>query len=83
LATLPLLLIAKFTRFEFGAISWFGIRGIGSIYYLMFAIEQGLPAPIADSFVSLTLTIVAISVIVHGVSVTPLLNYYGRLVGSK
>jgi sodium/hydrogen antiporter len=78
LATLPLLLVARFTRFEFGAISWFGIRGIGSIYYLMFAIEKGLPADVADSFVSLTLTIVATSIIVHGVSVTPLLNYYSR-----
>jgi sodium/hydrogen antiporter len=83
LGALPLLLIGHFTRFEFGAISWFGIRGIGSIYYLMFAIEKGLPAPLADTFMSLTLTIVAFSIIVHGVSVTPLLNYYNRLVGKK
>ena len=83
LAALPLLFVARFTRFEFAAISWFGIRGIGSIYYLMFAIERGLPAPLADTFVSLTLTIVACSVIAHGVSVTPLLNYYSRVVGKK
>jgi NhaP-type Na+/H+ or K+/H+ antiporter len=79
LATLPLLLVARFTRFEFGAISWFGIRGIGSIYYLKFAIERGLPAEVAQSFASITLTVVALSIVVHGVSVTPLLNYYGRL----
>jgi sodium/hydrogen antiporter len=83
LAALPLLAITRFTRFEFGAISWFGIRGIGSIYYLMYSIEKGLPGPLADRFVSLTLTIVALSIVVHGVSVTPLLNYYERLVGKK
>lgn len=77
-AALPLLLVGRFSRFEFGAISWFGIRGIGSIYYLMFAIEEGLPAEFAAPFVSLTLTVVAFSVLAHGVSVTPLLNYYAR-----
>ena len=25
-------------------ISWFGIRGVGSIFYLMYAINHGLPA---------------------------------------
>lgn len=79
LAALPLLLVAPFTRFEFGAISWFGIRGIGSIYYLMYATDQGLPASLAAPFASLTLTIIACSIVLHGVSVTPLLNYYGRL----
>lgn len=78
LATLPLLLVARFTRFEFGAISWFGIRGIGSIFYLMFAIDRGLPAALAAPLASLTLTLVAFSIVVHGVSVTPLLNSYGR-----
>ncbi len=79
LAALPLLLVARFTRFEFGAISWFGIRGIGSIYYLMFAIDRGLPPALADSFTSLVLTLVVSSIVAHGLSVTPLLNHYGRL----
>jgi NhaP-type Na+/H+ or K+/H+ antiporter len=79
LAALPLLAMARFSRFEFGAISWFGIRGVGSIYYLMFAINAGLPANVAGTLVSLTLTIVALSILVHGVSVTPLLTYYSRL----
>lgn len=78
-AALPLLAIARFTRFEFGAISWFGIRGIGSIYYLMYAIDKGLPVEIAGPFASLTLTIIALSIMMHGVSVTPLLNQHARL----
>jgi NhaP-type Na+/H+ or K+/H+ antiporter len=79
LAALPLLLVTRYTRFEFGAISWFGIRGIGSLYYLMYAIDQGLPSELAAPFVSLTLTIIAFSILVHGISVTPLLNYYAGL----
>ena len=55
-------------------IAWFGIRGIGSIYYLMFAIEQGLEAELAEGLTAITLALVAISVVVHGVSVTPLMT---------
>ena len=78
ISALPLLLVSRFTRFEFGAISWFGIRGIGSIYYLMFAIQHGISESLAAGFAAITLTIVACSVVVHGLSVTPLLNAYAR-----
>jgi NhaP-type Na+/H+ or K+/H+ antiporter len=64
------------TRLQLGLISWFGIRGIGSIYYLSFAIAHGLPADLAAPLTMLTLTVVAVSVVVHGVSVTPLMNFY-------
>ena len=57
-------------------IGWFGIRGIGSIYYLMYAIGQGLPVPMAEQMVSIVLTAVAASIVVHGISVTPLMNLY-------
>jgi sodium/hydrogen antiporter len=57
-------------------IGWFGIRGIGSIYYLAYALNHGLPAHLADRIVSLTLATVAASIVVHGISVTPLMNRY-------
>ncbi|MEP6608115.1 MAG: cation:proton antiporter [Burkholderiaceae bacterium] len=57
-------------------IGWFGIRGIGSIYYLMYAIGQGLPMPLAEQMVSIVLTAVAASIVIHGISVTPLMNLY-------
>jgi NhaP-type Na+/H+ or K+/H+ antiporter len=57
-------------------ISWFGIRGIGSIYYLMYAINHGLKGGLAEEIVALTLTVVAVSIVIHGVSVTPLMNLY-------
>ena len=56
--------------------SWFGIRGIGSVYYLMFAIERGLPQEIASQLIAMTLSVIAVSVVVHGISVTPLMNWY-------
>ena len=59
-------------------IAWFGIRGIGSIYYLMYAIEQGVAERTADMLVGITLAVVATSVIVHGVSVTPLMRRYSE-----
>ena len=59
-------------------ISWFGIRGIGSIYYAMYAINHGLPESIAAQFMGFTLLIVAASVVLHGISVTPLMERYAR-----
>jgi NhaP-type Na+/H+ or K+/H+ antiporter len=42
-------------------IAWFGIRGIGSIYYLMYAIQHGLPDDYARLLTELTLAAVAVS----------------------
>lgn len=57
-------------------IGWFGIRGIGSLYYLMYAINHGLPSALAQTLVSLTLAVVVSSIVVHGISVTPLMARY-------
>jgi NhaP-type Na+/H+ or K+/H+ antiporter len=57
---------------------WFGIRGIGSVYYLMFALGHGVEGPLAERLVALTFTTVAASVVVHGISVTPLMRRYSR-----
>jgi NhaP-type Na+/H+ or K+/H+ antiporter len=61
-------------------IGWFGIRGIGSLYYLTYAIEHGLPDDLARRLTGLTLSLVAVSIVVHGVSVTPLMNRYESVV---
>jgi len=57
-------------------IGWFWIRGIGSFYYLLFAIEHA-PA-VARPLAPVVLGVIALSVIVHGVSATPLMNRYHR-----
>ena len=57
-------------------VAWFGIRGIGSIFYLLLALRHGLAPPIADTLVSLTLWTVAASIVAHGVSAQPLMRRY-------
>jgi NhaP-type Na+/H+ or K+/H+ antiporter len=67
---------ARMSRAQRRLTSWFGIRGIGSIYYLMFAVTHGLPEPLARPLIGITLTTIAASIVVHGISVTPLMNRY-------
>jgi NhaP-type Na+/H+ or K+/H+ antiporter len=59
-------------------ISWFGIRGIGSLFYLLFAIRHGVTGPLAQQLISFTLVTVAASIVLHGVSVRPLMRQYMR-----
>ena len=58
--------------------AWFGIRGIGSLYYLMYAVGHGMAESDAKPLVGLTLSAIAVSTLVHGVSVTPLMKLYSR-----
>jgi NhaP-type Na+/H+ or K+/H+ antiporter len=62
-------------------ICWFGIRGIGSLYYLGYAMNHGLDPELAPSLMALTLAAVVASIVAHGVSVTPLMKRYERLRG--
>jgi NhaP-type Na+/H+ or K+/H+ antiporter len=59
-----------------GMLGWFGVRGIGSLYYLMFAIEHGLPQTLAVELIHLTLIVVSSSILVCGISVKPLMLRY-------
>ena len=62
----------------FGMTGWFGVRGIGSLYYLMYAIQNGLPERQALEFIQITLVVVTLSIVVHGISVKPLMNLIWR-----
>ena len=55
---------------------WFGIRGIGSLYYLLYSISHGIKPELAQQLLSVTLVVIVASVIAHGISVTPLMNRY-------
>ncbi len=59
-----------------GMLAWFGIRGIGSIYYLAYAINHGLDPAIAQVLISMTLLTICGSILIHGISVTPLMRLY-------
>jgi sodium/hydrogen antiporter len=72
------LLGAPISRDQRVMIAWFGIRGIGSIYYLMYAIDHGLPRPLAEQLTAITLAAVAVSIILHGISVRPMMRLYWK-----
>lgn len=59
--------------------AWFGIRGIGSLYYLMYALVHGAGEPHGDVLIGLTLATIAVSALAHGISVTPLMRFYNRV----
>ncbi|MDK0767116.1 hypothetical protein P5E81_15075, partial [Clostridium perfringens] len=64
------------SRPQVSLLSWFGIRGIGSIYYLMYGIGQGIAPDQSHQLISITLWVIAVSIVIHGISVTPLMNWY-------
>ena len=57
-------------------IGWFGVRGIGSVFYLLYALRHGLDQPLAELLVSLTLWTVAASIVAHGLTATPMMRRY-------
>lgn len=61
-----------------GMVGWFGVRGIGSLYYLMYAIQRGLPEELALQLTQLTLIVVTLSIVAHGTSVKPLMSIFWR-----
>ncbi len=61
-----------------GLSGWFGVRGIGSLYYLMYAIQHGLPESLALQLIQITLVVVAMSIFLHGISVKPLMEHFWR-----
>lgn len=61
-----------------GMTGWFGVRGIGSLYYLMYAIEHGLPEALSLQMIQMTLIVVTLSILLHGTSVKPLMGLFWR-----
>ncbi|MCC6433292.1 MAG: hypothetical protein IT354_20460 [Gemmatimonadaceae bacterium] len=61
-----------------GLMGWFGIRGIGSLYYVSYALNHGVSGLLAETLVQIVVTVVATSIVLHGLSVTPILARYER-----
>ena len=63
--------------------AWFGIRGVGSMYYLAFAASHGAGGaelrPVADA----VLVTIVLSVLLHGSSATPVMRLYRRAKGGR
>lgn len=66
----------RLTAPQFAMIGWFGIRGIGSVFYLLLALRHGIEGNIADTLLSLTLWTVAASIIARGLTAQLLMCRY-------
>lgn len=51
-------------------IAFFGVRGVGSLFYIAFAVGEG-DFPGADRLWSITALVVITSIVVHGITATP------------
>jgi sodium/hydrogen antiporter len=68
-------------RMQRRMLSWFGIRGIGSFYYAIFAVNLGSDQILhaeAEQLLSCIFTVIAASIVVHGISAAPLMELYQR-----
>jgi NhaP-type Na+/H+ or K+/H+ antiporter len=60
-------------------VAWFGIRGVGTLFYLVFVLTEGVSGDLAETLIGAALCCVAVSIVLHGVSATPLMAaYHGR-----
>jgi NhaP-type Na+/H+ or K+/H+ antiporter len=55
------------------AIAFFGIRGVGSVYYLAYALTEA-DFPGAEELWAITAFVILLSVVVHGLSAAPILR---------
>ena len=63
------------TRWLYG---WFGVRGVGSVYYLSYALSSGLKETAGERVAWISLWTIVISVVLHGVTTTPIMKWYER-----
>jgi NhaP-type Na+/H+ or K+/H+ antiporter len=57
-------------------LGWFGVRGIGSLYYLSYSLHHGLVGADASASIDATISVVALSIVAHGITAQPLLERY-------
>lgn len=62
---------------ERGLISFFGIRGIGSFYYIAYGVNHGQFSS-SERLWAITGQVVLISIVVHGISATPAMRLIDR-----
>ena len=62
-------------------IAWFGPRGLASLLLALLAVQAGFPG--AEMVLAITGVVVTVSVVLHGISATPLTTWYARLVASR
>ncbi len=70
----------KIERGEKLTLAFFGIRGVGSMYYIAYALN-GAPFPQAERLWGIVGLVVLISILLHGLTVTPIMRSLDRSQG--
>ncbi len=70
---------AGLSRTQRGLMGWFGMRGIGTLNYVSYAFTLGVAGDEGRTLANLALLAIAASVILHGISVTPLMQFYRKV----
>lgn len=70
----------KIERGEKLTLAFFGIRGVGSMYYIAYALN-GAPFPQAERLWAIVGLVVLISILLHGLTVTPIMRSLDRSQG--
>ncbi|MGD9795066.1 MAG: cation:proton antiporter [Acidimicrobiia bacterium] len=69
-------------RLERRAIAFFGIRGIGSIYYVAYA-SNAVDIPHVERVWSIVAATILLSVVVHGIAATPVMSRLDRFSAAR
>ena len=67
-------------RSERWALAFFGIRGVGSIYYLAYGLNH-MQTPGAERLWAIVGLAILVSVVLHGLTVTPAMRWLDRSQG--
>ncbi|WP_294639361.1 cation:proton antiporter [uncultured Aquabacterium sp.] len=63
--------------------AWFGVRGVGSMYYLMFAVTHGAITGELTAVAHAVLATIALSVLLHGSTATPAMRAYQKALARR
>jgi hypothetical protein len=78
LAIVLVFLRARLSNAARAFIGWFGPRGLSALLLILLAVQAGLST--GNRLLAITGVVVLVSVIVHGVTATPVSQWYGRRV---
>ena len=80
-ATAPVSVGSPMRPRERAWVAWFGVRGVGSLYYAAAAVGAGVLAPAEEATVAWTVVaVVVVSIVVQGITGAPLTR---RLLGEQ
>jgi NhaP-type Na+/H+ or K+/H+ antiporter len=87
LAVLSTLHVSSINSYQRNLIAWFGIRGIGTVYYLSHVLAMGIAKPLGNHvspIIDSCIVTITLSIWLHGLSDTPLMRWYtNKRIGTK